>query len=125
MLKRLDNVGVAVQEIQRTVAFYTQVLGFEGQAQGHEASLRLGDISLYLFESQAAATPVGRTADYYHNPVGIDHLAFEVEDIEGESAALEAMGVSFLGPIVGNAGEFRYRGFHDPDGNMLYIIQLA
>ena len=24
---------------------------------------------------------------------------------------------------MAEAGQFRYRGFHDPDGNMLYIIQ--
>jgi catechol 2,3-dioxygenase-like lactoylglutathione lyase family enzyme len=123
MLKRLDNAGVAVKDIKRAVAFYTEKLGFEGQAQEHEGSVRLGDVSLYLFESRAEAGPVGRTADYYHNPIGIDHLAFEVDDIERESEALEAKGVAFLGPIFGNAGEFRYRGFHDPDGNMLYIIQ--
>jgi hypothetical protein len=36
---------------------------------------------------------------------------------------LEGRGISFPGAIVGGAGEFRYRGFSDPDGNMLYIVQ--
>jgi len=124
MLKRLDNIGIAVRDIQRSMAFYTEQLGLAGQAHGTEGSVQVGDLSLYLFQTQAPdAGAVGRTADYLHDPVGIDHLAFEVEDIARAGAELEAKGIVFAGPVVGDPGQFRYRGFSDPDGNMLYIIQ--
>jgi glyoxylase I family protein len=123
MLKRLDNIGIAVTNAEASIDFFVNTLGFEGEAQGSEGSVRLGDIALYIFESGSAATDVQRTTDYYNNPVGLDHLAFEVDDLEATCAELEGRGLVFDGAIVGEAGEFRYRGFKDPDGNMLYVIQ--
>jgi catechol 2,3-dioxygenase-like lactoylglutathione lyase family enzyme len=124
MLKRLDNVGVAVRDVQRAVDFYSRVLGLEAHGDGNDGSVTIGDISLYIFRSQAEGGAVGRTADYYHNPVGLDHLAFEVDDLDSVGAELERRGVTFVGPEA-SAGPLRYRGFTDPDGNMLYIIQRA
>jgi catechol 2,3-dioxygenase-like lactoylglutathione lyase family enzyme len=46
LLKRFENVGIAVQDIRRAAAFYTEMLGFTGLVQGHEGSVRLGDVSL-------------------------------------------------------------------------------
>lgn len=46
-----------------------------------------------------------------------------MEGIEAATSALEERGVVFLGAVVGEPGAFRHRGFQDPDGNMLYIIQ--
>jgi catechol 2,3-dioxygenase-like lactoylglutathione lyase family enzyme len=122
MIQRLDNVGVAVSDVPRAVAFYGQVLGLQAQGTDTDGTVQVGNVTLYLFRSQAGGQ-VGRTTDYYHNPVGLDHLAFEVPDIEQASTELEGRGVQFGGPIVGDSGTFRYRGFSDPDGNMLYIIQ--
>ena len=124
MLKRLDNVGIAVRDIRRAVSFYTEILGFVGQAGASDGLVTLGDVSLYLFQTQApeAAVPP-RTTDLYNNPLGIDHVAFEVDDIEQAARRLEAAGVVFPGPAVGEPGAFRYRGFADPDGTMLYIVQ--
>ncbi len=124
MLKRLDNIGIAASDVQRSVDFYTQKLGMEGEAGPEGGSVRLGEVALFIFKSaRTDSPPVGRTASYDQNPIGIDHLAFEVEDIEQASVEYEARGIAFEGPIVGDAGSFRYRGFQDPDANMLYIIQ--
>lgn len=123
MLKRLDNIGIAVRNARTSLAFYIEKLGFEGEVTNGEGSARLGDVSLYIFESKSQALGDTRTESYYGNPRGIDHLAFEVDDIDAEGADLESRGIVFLGATVGEPGEFRYRGFHDPDGNMVYIIQ--
>jgi catechol 2,3-dioxygenase-like lactoylglutathione lyase family enzyme len=124
MLKRLDNIGIAVADAKRSLSFYKDVLGFEGEVTDGEGSVKLGDVSLYIFESKVAPGP-GRTENYYANPRGLDHLAFEVDDIDAASAHFAAKGVQFLHETLGAPGEFRYRGFHDPDGNMVYIIQRA
>jgi catechol 2,3-dioxygenase-like lactoylglutathione lyase family enzyme len=120
----LDNVGIAVQDIRRAMAFYTATLGLAGQASESDGWVTLDNISLYLFQTPApeAAVP-RRTTDLYRDPPGIDHVAFEVDDIEQAERQLEAAGVVFPGPVVGEPGEFRYRGFSDPDSTMLYIVQ--
>lgn len=123
MLEALDNIGLAVSDVPRAVRFYTEVLGFTGSGDENEGSVTLGDFSLYIFK-----TPVEgqrRTSDFFTNPQGIDHLSFRVAKLEDGMAELERRGVVFDGPVVGEPGEFRYRPFRDPDGNMLYVIQLA
>ena len=123
MLKRLDNIGIAVADAAVSVDFFVKKLGFEGQAEGGEGSVRLGDVSLYIFESKSDEARHERTTDFYNNPVGLDHLAFEVDDLEAACIEFEGRGLEFDGEIVGQPGEFRYRGFRDPDGNMLYVIK--
>lgn len=126
MIKRLDNVGVAVRDIRRAMAFYTQVLGLEGQPGETDGYVSVGDVSLYLFQTRSPESGAGqRTIDLYNDPVGLDHIAFEVDDLDRAVAELEAKGITFPGLAVGEPGEFRYRGFSDPDGNMLYIVQKA
>lgn len=125
MLKRLDNIGVAVTNARRSLEFYIGKLGFEGEVTDGEGSARLGDMSLYIFESRTGTVGSARSVSYYENPVGLDHLAFEVDDIVQEGQILEERGIVFDQDVVGEPGSFRYRGFRDPDGNMVYIIQKA
>ena len=46
MLKRLDNIGIAVTDARRALEFYTSKLGFQGQVTDGEGAVSLGDISL-------------------------------------------------------------------------------
>lgn len=127
MLKRLDNIGVAVRDLGQAHRFYTEVLGLDAPPLGDEEfgfSARLGDISLYIFKSTGPERQQ-RDADLATNPPGIDHLAFEVEDFEVAQAELERRGVRFVQDVIGEPGQFRYRGFHDPEGNMLYVVHTG
>ncbi|MCX6023901.1 MAG: VOC family protein [Chloroflexi bacterium] len=130
MLKRVDNIGIAVRDLGRTLAFFQEKLGvapsrpYEPGQTGNSVSL--GDVSFYIFQTAREDSPaVGRTPNFPQNPAGIDHIAIEVEDIEDAGRQLEGRGVVFVQDIVGAPGQFRYRGFEDPDGNMFYIIQRA
>lgn len=125
MIGSLDNIGIAVTDLPRMLDFYTNVLGFTTEpGTDDDAWLNLGNARVYLFQT-APRTPdrAVRSDDLYTNPPGIDHLAIRVTDIIGASIELERRGVTFLGEITGLPGDFRYRGFQDPEGNMLYIVQ--
>lgn len=126
MIARLDHIGIIVKDAKRSLDFYTRVLGLEGELRGNNASIKVGDSSFILFQdSTGTAAPGKRDLDLARNPLGFDHLALEVEDVERAGRELEAKGVKFLGPIVSSArGGVRYRGFADPDGNVLYVIQV-
>lgn len=126
MLKRVDNMGIAVSDVKQAIEFYNGKLGLalarpfqEGQTS---FSVSLGDISFWVFQTQNKDA-LKRNYDFPNNPVGVDHIAIEVDDIEVADRELATRGIVFMGPIVGPPGAFRYRGFPDPDGNMLYIIQ--
>lgn len=124
MIQGLDNVGLAVTDLGRMLDFYTSVLGFAAEPGENDAWLTHGNATIYLFVTHPRDnTSIERTADLYADPPGLDHLALRVADVEQASAELEAKGVRFVGSIVGAPGEFRYRGFSDPEGNMLYLVE--
>ncbi|MBI3954337.1 MAG: VOC family protein [Chloroflexi bacterium] len=123
MLKRLDNVGIAVRDVPRALAFYREKLGLQAQGDESGGSVQVGNASLYVFKTANRRGRIQqRTDDYLKDPPGLDHLAFEVADLDAEYRALQKRGVKFLSKPV-TMGRLRYAGFHDPDGNMLYIIQ--
>lgn len=123
-LKRFDNIGIACRDAKRTHQFYTEVLGCEAAPLADGATsfgASIGDVAFYIFET-SQTNEVGRDDNMPANPVGIDHLAFESDDFEAAVDELTAKGVTWVGDTVGEPGSFRYRGFNDPDGNMIYVI---
>lgn len=124
MFKRFDNAGVAVSDLARARLFYEGVLGLPWTGDESGATVAVGGVSLYVFATGGPPGPA-RSAELFSNPVGIDHLAFEADDFDADVAELTRRGVSWLSETVGEPGGFRYRGFRDPDGNCLYLIELG
>ena len=121
----LDHMGVIVSDVDRSLAFYGEKLGLSVEKRGNNGVVNLGNCQLILFPGSEDAGPVDRELDVSKNPLGADHLALEVEDIDTAIIDLEQRGVHFVGPLV-NARSLagtRYRGFLDPDGIALYVIQ--
>lgn len=124
-INRIDNIGVAVSDVGAALDFFSNTLGLETATDDWGGgSVQVGNAWLYVFEgNRDAQRSADRGVDLPANPVGLDHIALEVDDIEQAGRELEAKGVAFPGEIIGEPGEFRYRGFSGPDGVMLYIIQ--
>ena len=121
-ITRLNHAVLYVRDVERSVAFYTDVLGFrvldvlpEGfrgaaflQAPG---STNDHDLGLFEIGSAAAASPAGRGG-----AVGLYHLAWEVDtlaELEGLAARL-----SEAGALVGASDHSTTKSLYakDPDG---------
>lgn len=125
MTLRTGHVGLNVTDIERSLAFYRDVLGFALIAEGKEDGRRyafLGDgetLVLTLWQQAGQAYDAGRA--------GLHHLAFEagsVEQVREYETALRAYGVDFAYDGVVAHGEGAASGgifFHDPDGTRLEI----
>lgn len=122
MFTRFDNAGIAVADLARSRAFYAGTLGLPWSESEEGATVEIGGISLYIFPTTGSPPAEPRTADLFANPVGLDHLAFASDDLDAAVAELTRRGVPWLSETVGEPGGFRYRGFTDPDGNCLYVI---
>jgi catechol 2,3-dioxygenase-like lactoylglutathione lyase family enzyme len=127
MLDGIDNVGVAVSDLARSVAFYER-LGFtkdddyDADVQG--ASMRCGSAVLFLFQTKLNDPPrVGREPSLAHNPPGLDHVSFTVGDIDADVASLRERGIVFDGEPEDQDWGARLVGFRDPDGTNLYLLQ--
>ncbi|MGW0463656.1 VOC family protein [Streptomyces sp. NPDC003027] len=122
---RTGHVGLNVTDLERSIGFYADVLGFEVLREGKEEGRRYaflgqdGQLVLTLWEQADDAYDPGRA--------GLHHLAFEAESIERVAAAeaeLKARGASFAYEGVVAHAEGATSGgvfFHDPDGTRLEI----
>jgi len=116
------STGIAtifVSDMDRSVRFYTEVLGLKlAQRFGnHWAQVEAGRLTIGL-HPQSAQNPAGRDGSI---TLGLA-LDAGIEDVV---SSLRQKGVKFRGPVSEdpNAGKFAY--FEDPDGNVLYLMQLV
>ncbi|MGI5482768.1 VOC family protein [Streptomyces lavendofoliae] len=122
---RLGHIGLNVTDLDRSLAFYGDVLGFEvlheGKEEGRRHALlgREGRLSLALWQQADGA--------YAPALAGLHHLALEVgtiDQVRAAEAELRARGVDFAYDGVVAHGEGAASGgifFHDPDGTRLEI----
>lgn len=122
---RTGHIGLNVTDLDRSLPFYGDVLGFDVLGQGEEDGRRFA----FLGRDGQLVLTLWQQADGAYAPAlaGLHHLAFETESIEQVRAAetrLKARGVDFAYEGVVAHGEGAASGgifFHDPDGTRLEI----
>ena len=110
----VDFVVVATQDIERSEAFYRDVLGLEfGKRWGNMpgAEFQAGNLTLAIMEP----TAFGMEFHAHRLPI-----ALQVDDVAKRRAELEAQGVAFRGEIL-DSGVCHQAFFADPDGNALIL----
>ncbi len=122
---RLEHANITVSNIDTSFQFYADLFGFEkrweGMATGEVGPIRAlhaGDEHTYLalFEAERE----GRSpADY--GIAGINHIGFEVEDLEICRKRLEQLGVAVHLEADYEPGRRIY--FYDPDGIEIELVE--
>ena len=119
---RVDNVGICVQDLRRSVAFYVD-LGFETLSESERGvTVARGEAKLFLFEGVAGPAPT-RELGLFGNPPGIDHVSFLVDDVDALHDELVAHGIQTAGKPSDQDWGARAFGLRDPDGNNLYFLR--
>jgi glyoxylase I family protein len=118
MFRRIDHIELVPSDLERSLAFYTEVLGFTVRARrtvgapplGDVVFLELGDTMLELLEFDDPAAPVAPGPR-----VGYRMMAIEVDDMGKALAYLAGKGITpSLAPKQYGAS-FRAE-ITDPDG---------
>ncbi|MFG2373659.1 VOC family protein [Streptomyces sp. NPDC048504] len=127
MTPHLGHIGLNVTDLDRSLAFYRDVLGFAVLAEGKEDDRRyafLGDVD----DSRPVLTLWQQAQGPYDSDrAGLHHLAFAADSIERVrryEEALKACGAEFAYEGVVAHREGAASGgifFHDPDGTRLEI----
>jgi glyoxylase I family protein len=119
------GVRYQVQDVQRSIAFYTQTLGFELDMQNLPAfgQVSIGDLKLILSGPGASGSRQmpdgGRQA-----PGGWNRVVLEVKDLPARIKELKSQGVPFRNEMeVGPGG--KQVQIEDPDGNPIELFEPA
>ena len=132
---RIGHLGIVVADLDRTVTFYTEVVGlrlterFEypagcGRPRGHRRGrcvrpLRQhASLHLDLHVAQRRRTRRARAGP----GAGLHHIAFELatpEDLLAKLRAVRAQGIEIVNARRGGPGNQPRFYIHDPDGNLV------
>ena len=124
MIKGVDNIGLCVADLRRAVRFH-QDLGFSKAYENDRGvTMIAGTAKLFIFQTRRSnPAPVERDFTLFQNPLGIDHISFEVEDVDRVYAEGKAKGLVFNGEPADQSWGARIVSLRDPDGNNLYFLK--
>ncbi len=128
---RPDHVGISVGDLEASVAWYRDSLGFEllrvldvPAGEGRVALLRAGDFILELFAVPGAA-PVPEERRHPLTDLrtqGVKHLALAVSDLRGLIARMKAQGVEVVwDPVVHDGTLCAF--VRDNTGNLVELVE--
>jgi catechol 2,3-dioxygenase-like lactoylglutathione lyase family enzyme len=126
-VQRLNHAVLYVRDVERSVAFYTEAMGFRVVAgmPGRAAFLQAAgstndhDLGLFAIGERAGDSAAGRAT------VGLYHLAWEVDTL-GELVRLRDE-LAERGALVGSSdhGSTKSLYVHDPDGLEFEVCWLV
>jgi methylmalonyl-CoA/ethylmalonyl-CoA epimerase len=127
-IKRIEHVGVVVRDVEASRRLWEDCFGIKLSTVEENAIRRL---ALYPVGESMVELIAGTTADSRHAKLvaegkgGLNHICFEVEDIDAALAELKAKGIPLLDevPRLGHAG--CRIAFIDPAATENCLIELA
>jgi len=125
-LNKVHHIALICSDYQRSLDFYTRVIGchvmaehWREEQQSYLTKLSLNDD--YVIELFSFPSPPQRPS--YPEAAGLRHLAFEVDDIVGQVAELDRMGVTHEDIRTDSTTGKRFVFFNDPDGQPLEMYE--
>ncbi len=125
MFKRIDHIEVIPQNLEKTIDFYTTILGFKiRQRQKVDASPLEEVVYLELNDTVIEFLKVKNPAPAPVNPwqIGCRMIALEVDDMDNAIKYLKSNGVDITwGPIT--LGKSKRAEIKDPNGLSIELRQ--
>ncbi|MEN9948235.1 MAG: hypothetical protein RL106_1058 [Bacteroidota bacterium] len=112
MIKKIEHLGIAVQDIDQSNLLFEQLLGsapYKSETVEREGVItsffQLGESKIELLQATRSDSPIARFLE--KNKEGIHHIAFEVDDIHAEMRRLKELGFVLLSeePKLGADGK--------------------
>ena len=119
----LWGVRYQVKDVQRSIAFYTQMLGFNLDFQVLPAFGQVSISNLKLILSGPGASGSRSMPDGQQQaPGGWNRIVLQVEDLPARIADLKKQGVHFRNELEGGPGGQQIQ-LEDPDGNPIELFE--
>jgi len=127
---KLDHVGIAVKNLDETIGFYKDVLGLDlaeievvEEQKVKVAFLPIGDTEIELLESTADDGPIAKYIE--RNGEGVQHLAFQVENIEEAIAEMQEKGMRMIDEMPRYGAGGAKIAFMHPKSSYRVLVELC
>lgn len=121
MIVGVDHVAIIVKDMDRSIKFYSEVLGLtiihDGRSEGGLKKSFLG-IKEKAFVALTENPDKNMDSDVIES---VCHIAFNVKDIERAKKELSSKGVEFIEEKANDKGKIVAYHFLDPDGLELEV----
>ena len=101
MLKKIEHIGVAVRNIEKSIPLFRDILGIQLEKVYESDAIKtkiaffpLGDSTIELIEAVDPSSPVAKFIE--KRGEGIHHICFGVENVEAALRHFEAKGIELL-----------------------------
>jgi len=101
MITNIDHLGIAVRNLDESVEYYEKALGLHCHGREEVASQKVktaffeaGAVHIELLEPTSEESPIAKFLE--KNGEGIHHIAFAVDDIEGQLKQASDAGVRLI-----------------------------
>ena len=125
----LDHIGIAVEDLDAALAFYTEALGLEVDAtedvpsQGVRAHfVRVGSAALELLEATTEESPIRRFVA--RRGAGMHHITLRVDDIAAALARLKSRGIRLVDEAPREGAEGALVAFVHPASAHGVLVEL-
>lgn len=126
MKAQFKYVGIRVTNLQKSIDFYTKVLGLklEGQNKSEVTKGELADLRSEGSDFPLELNYYPKDSPYYSEYTpgeGLDHLAFKVENLDKALDEAQKVGYKTVLQMKGDEGG-RWAYIQDPDGNWIELF---
>jgi lactoylglutathione lyase len=125
-IKSLAHAALKVKDLDRSLAFYRDTLGFKEMMRINNEDGSLLLVYLRMTDTQFIEIFPGGEGDVAPgwNANAINHFCLEVDDIQATAVALRERNIAFLHePRMGLDGNWQC-WIGDPDGNRIEFMQM-
>lgn len=125
----IDHVGIAVGDLEASLAFFREVLGLHvepaeevGSQRVRAHFLHMGPSSLELLEATAPDSPIARFVE--RRGPGLHHVALRVENIDAALVYLASRGVRLIDTVARPGAEGARVAFIHPSAAHGVLVEL-
>lgn len=129
-LHGLEHIGIAVEDIDRSLQLYRDILGFSVEKEEtlpemgiKVAMLPIGDTEIELIQGITQESTIYQFVQ--KKGEGIHHLAFTVDDLEGKLQELKEKGIRLIDEVPRRGVEGKAIAFLHPSATGGTLIELV